>query len=213
MVWIGARRLPPITQSATTWKRLSEKDLAQERCSCSFSGSEHKGATDEQKLPQPSWCQRAQCCGGYFRQAARTFPSAATGESIDEPVDRSIVADLDALAVVLARQKPAWEPGTRQGYHGLTLGFYQGELIRRIDPQHRTLGRFFHEEIAVPLGLDAYINVPVDLPNSRPASGIGYGYVTSQAGTTVTGDPRDLALRDALYTAISPSNVPGRHAA
>ena len=28
--------------------------------------------------------------------------------------------------------------------------------------------------------------------------GIGYGYVTSQMGTTVTGDPRDVALRHAL---------------
>ena len=43
--------------------------------------------------------------------------------AINEPVDRSIIADLDRLAVVLARQKPAWEPGTRQAYHGLSLGF------------------------------------------------------------------------------------------
>ena len=40
-----------------------------------------------------------------------------------------MVADLDRLAVVLARQKPAWEPGTRQAYHAITLGFYQGELL------------------------------------------------------------------------------------
>ncbi len=37
--------------------------------------------------------------------------------ALDEPVDRSVVADLDRLAIVLARQKPAWEPGTRQAYH------------------------------------------------------------------------------------------------
>ena len=60
--------------------------------------------------------------------------------AIDEPVDRSIVADLDRLAVVLARQKPAWEPGTRQAYHALSLGFYEGELLRRVDPHHRSLG-------------------------------------------------------------------------
>ena len=35
-----------------------------------------------------------------------------------------------------------------------------------------------------------------------PAAGIGYGYVTSQMGTTFTGDPRDVALRDALYSAL-----------
>src|SRR6185436_10455039 len=63
--------------------------------------------------------------------------------AFDEPVDRRVVADLDRLAIVLARQKPAWEAGTRQAYHAITLGFYQGELLRRVDPQHRTLGQFF----------------------------------------------------------------------
>jgi CubicO group peptidase (beta-lactamase class C family) len=86
--------------------------------------------------------------------------------AFDEPVDRSVVANLDRLAVVLARQKPAWEPGTRQAYHGITLGFYQSELLRRIDPWHRTLGQFFQDDIATPLGLDVYIRLPEEIPNS-----------------------------------------------
>jgi CubicO group peptidase (beta-lactamase class C family) len=45
--------------------------------------------------------------------------------ALDEPLDRRLVADLDRLAGVLARQKPAWSPGVRQAYHGITLGFYQ----------------------------------------------------------------------------------------
>ncbi|HZM95186.1 MAG TPA: serine hydrolase domain-containing protein [Vicinamibacterales bacterium] len=90
--------------------------------------------------------------------------------AFDEPVDRNVMADLDRLAVVLARQKPAWEPGTRQAYHAITLGFYQGELLRRIDPRHRTLGQFFQDEIATPLGLDVYIRLPEDIPNSRLAT-------------------------------------------
>jgi len=89
---------------------------------------------------------------------------------LDEPVDRSLAADLDRLAVVLARQKPAWEPGTRQAYHGITLGFYESELLRRLDPQHRSLGQFFHDEIASPLGLDVYIRLPEDIPNGRLAT-------------------------------------------
>ena len=36
-----------------------------------------------------------------------------------------------------------------------------------------------------------------------PDAGIGYAYVTSQMGTTFTGDPRDVALRDALYAALN----------
>ena len=90
--------------------------------------------------------------------------------AFDEPVDRSVVADLDRLAVVLARQKPAWEPGTRQGYHAISLGFYESELLRRVDPQHRSLGQFFQDEIATPLGLDVYIRVPEEIPNARLAT-------------------------------------------
>ena len=90
--------------------------------------------------------------------------------AFDEPVDRSVVADLDRLAVVLARQKPAWEPGTRQAYHALTLGFYEGELMRRVDPRHRSLGQFFQDEIASPLGEDVYIRVPEEIPNARLAT-------------------------------------------
>jgi CubicO group peptidase (beta-lactamase class C family) len=86
------------------------------------------------------------------------------------PLDRRLVADFDRLAVVLARQKPAWEPGTRQAYHGITLGFYESELLRRIDPRHRSLGQFFQDEIASPLGLDVYIRLPEEIPNSRLAT-------------------------------------------
>jgi len=89
--------------------------------------------------------------------------------ALEEPVDRGVIADLDRLAVVLARQTPAWEPGTRQAYHALTLGFYEGELLRRVDPQHRSLGQFFREEIAVPLGEDVHIRLPENIPNSRLA--------------------------------------------
>ena len=90
--------------------------------------------------------------------------------AFDEPVDRSVVADLDRLAVVLARQKPAWEPGTRQAYHAITLGYHESELLRRVDPRHRSLGQFFQDEIASPLGLDFYIRLPEAIPNSRLAT-------------------------------------------
>ena len=35
-----------------------------------------------------------------------------------------------------------------------------------------------------------------------PAAGVGYAYVTNRMGTRLTGDPRDVALRDALYSLI-----------
>jgi CubicO group peptidase (beta-lactamase class C family) len=52
----------------------------------------------------------------------------------------------------------------------LTLGFYEGELLRRIDPQHRSLGQFFQDEIATPLGLDLYLRLPESIANSRLAT-------------------------------------------
>jgi CubicO group peptidase (beta-lactamase class C family) len=89
--------------------------------------------------------------------------------AFDERVDREVVADLDRLAGVMARQRPAREPGERQAYHAISLGFYQGELIRRVDPSHRSLGRVFAEEIARPLGLEFYIGLPESVPDARLA--------------------------------------------
>lgn len=86
--------------------------------------------------------------------------------ALDKRVDTKVESNLDRLAVILERQKPAWKPGTRQAYHAITLGFYESELLRRVDPKHRSLGSFFHDEIAIPLGLDFYIGLPEDIPNS-----------------------------------------------
>jgi hypothetical protein len=41
----------------------------------------------------------------------------------------------------------------------MTIGLYMQELVRRVDPAHRTLGRFFREEVAAPLGLDFFIGL------------------------------------------------------
>ena len=79
------------------------------------------------------------------------------------------IADPDRLAPILAAQAPAWPVGTRQGYHAITLGWYQSELIRRTDPAGRTVGRFLAEEIAAPLGLDLHIGLPADVDRGRVA--------------------------------------------
>jgi CubicO group peptidase (beta-lactamase class C family) len=89
--------------------------------------------------------------------------------AFDEPVDREVIANPDRLSEILARQRPAWPPGDRQAYHAISLGFYQSELLRRIDPAHRTLGRFFADEFASALGIDFYLRVPASLPNERLA--------------------------------------------
>jgi CubicO group peptidase (beta-lactamase class C family) len=122
--------------------------------------------------------------------------------AFDEPVDRSLVADLDRLAEVMARHKPAWEPGTRQAYHALTLGFYEGELMRRVDPGHRTLGQFFHEEIAARLGEDVYIRLPEEIPNSRLAVLAAPGRIALLIGFPLRVTLEGMNPRSNIYRAL-----------
>ena len=129
--------------------------------------------------------------------------------AFDEPIDRAVFADLDRLAVVLARQKPAWDPGTRQAYHALSLGFYEGELLRRIDPSHRTLGQVFRDEIATPLGLDFYIRLPESIPNTRLAvldvPGILQRLRGFPLGVTLTAlNPRSVLRRSLISNPAAP---------
>ena len=122
--------------------------------------------------------------------------------AFDEPVDRYTIADLDRLAIIMARQTPAWRPGTRQAYHALTLGFYEGELMRRLDPARRTIGRFFHDEIATPLGIDVYLRLPYTVANERLATLAPPGFIQM-----LRGFPPRLALdtlnhRSNIYRAL-----------
>ena len=63
----------------------------------------------------------------------------------------------DLMVELLAAQKPWWEPGTKSGYHTITFGHLLGELVRRITK--KSLGTFFREEVAVPLGADFHIGL------------------------------------------------------
>ncbi len=60
----------------------------------------------------------------------------------------------------LAAQEPWWTPGGQSGYHAITQGYLIGELVRRIDG--RSIGAFFREEIAAPLGADFHIGMADD---------------------------------------------------
>jgi CubicO group peptidase (beta-lactamase class C family) len=91
------------------------------------------------------------------------------GLPVSQRFDAAQLADPDFVAQALAQQRPAWKPGAGHGYHAFSLGLYESELLRRVDPQHRTLGRFFHDEIAIPLGLEFYIGLPAEIPDSRLA--------------------------------------------
>ncbi len=61
----------------------------------------------------------------------------------------------ETITTALAEQEPWWTPGEKHGYHAMTFGWLVGEVIRRVDG--RTVGQYFREEFAAPLGLDAHI--------------------------------------------------------
>ena len=75
-----------------------------------------------------------------------------------EPITVEACHDLDEVASRLAAQTPEWEPGTAHGYHALTYGWLVGEVVRRVTG--RTVGRWFADEVAGPLGLDTWIGLP-----------------------------------------------------
>ncbi len=66
----------------------------------------------------------------------------------------------DPVVDALAAQAPFWEPGAAHGYHALTFGWLVGELVRRASG--RSVGRFFADEVAGPLGLDFWIGLPAE---------------------------------------------------
>lgn len=68
--------------------------------------------------------------------------------------------DTPAIAARIAAAEPAWEPGTRHGYHGLTFGWLVGELVCRITGL--SLGTYFATEIARPLGATVRIGTSTD---------------------------------------------------
>ncbi len=76
----------------------------------------------------------------------------------DPPIESAEeLYDWDGIVTRLAAQAPWWTPGDGSGYHAVTQGFLQGEILRRVTG--RTLGTFFREEVALPLGADFHIGL------------------------------------------------------
>ena len=96
----------------------------------------------------------------------------------EEKLAKDDIYDWDKVVGLLAAQAPLWPPGTASGYHALTQGYLIGEVIRRITG--KTIGTFFRQEIAEPLGADFWIGLPAsedgrvaDLIPPPPGGAIG----------------------------------------
>jgi len=123
--------------------------------------------------------------------------SHSAGLSGFDPPLESVDAlyDWDSICARLAAQAPWWEPGTRSGYHAITQGYLQGEIVRRVSG--RSIGQFFRKEIAEPLAADFHIGLdPVHDDRVGelvpPTAGLGDAFT----------DPDSIAARTFLGASI-----------
>jgi CubicO group peptidase (beta-lactamase class C family) len=103
-----------------------------------------------------------------------------------EPVSMEDLYDWEKATGLLAAQEPWWEPGTASGYHAWTQGYLVGEVIRRVTGQ--SLGAFFRERVAGPLGADFHIGLD-------PAEFGRVSNVVPPPPADVIGDITETALR------------------
>ncbi|MBV9951880.1 MAG: beta-lactamase family protein [Acidimicrobiia bacterium] len=119
---------------------------------------------------------------------------------VDEELSLDDVLAWDPIVAALARQKPLWEPGSAHGYHAVTYGNLVGEVVRRITG--RSLGTYFRDEVAEPLGLDFWIGLPAEL-EPRVAMLVGNLGVAP-------GDAADEATRAVIDQFMGPESMLGR---
>ena len=101
------------------------------------------------------WPEFAQ--GGKEELPVRYLLSHRAGlPAVKEPLPLEAHYEWERMIAALERQEPWWEPGAKFGYHTLTFGWLVGELVRRVSGK-RSLGAYFREEVAEPLGLDYHI--------------------------------------------------------
>jgi CubicO group peptidase (beta-lactamase class C family) len=105
----------------------------------------------------------------------------------------------DPVVDALAQQVPHYEPGSQHGYHATTYGWLVGEVIRRV--AGKSVGAYFHDEIAKPLGLDFWIGLP-ESEEARVAPLVG-----GLADPTVVEDPEVRAFVDEI---MGPHTTLGR---
>lgn len=118
--------------------------------------------------------------------------------TIDAKLSLEDVLRWDPVITALEDQAPMWEPGRVHGYHAVTFGHLVGELVRRIDG--RSLGTYFAEEIAGPLGLEFWIGLPEEHEHR----------VAPILGDLVPLEAANPMMRNVIEGFLSPESLLGR---
>ena len=121
----------------------------------------------------------------------------------DNPMTAEEWLSWEAPVKALAAQRPVWEPGTAHGYHAGTYGWLVGEVVRRISG--KSVGTFFADEVAGPLGLDFWIGLPEN-EESRVVPMIGIDLQDSDVDEQALTERR----RTLLETARDPDSLLNR---
>ena len=147
-----------------------------------------RGAVDLHAPVSRYWPEFAQ--NGKEGVLVRHVMSHSAGLSGFDPPLASVeeLYDWDGIARRLAAQKPWWTPGEGSGYHAITQGYLQGEIVRRVTG--KSLGTFFREEVAEPLGADFHIGLP---PEHDPRVAELVPPPVGLAG--MPGDPESIGVR------------------
>ena len=120
----------------------------------------HRGLLDLDAPVARYWPEFAQA--GKEAIPVRWLLSHRAGvPAVERVLPSEMAYDWDGMCAKLAAQSPWWEPGSQHGYHAFTFSWLVGEVVRRISG--KSLGRFFRDEVAGPLGLDAHIGCGPDL--------------------------------------------------
>jgi CubicO group peptidase (beta-lactamase class C family) len=101
----------------------------------------------------------------------------------------------DPVIHALEVQAPYWEPGTAHGYHAITYGYLVGEVVRRVSG--KSLGTFWQEEFAEPLGLEFWIGLPAEQEH-RVARLVAMGDGQGDGADLTALMPPDMLIRRAL---------------
>lgn len=78
--------------------------------------------------------------------------------NVDGGLDTADILDSRYAAPKLAAQRPYWRPGSTFGYHGLTVGSFMEELVRRITG--RSLQELYEATIRAPRAIDFWLGLP-----------------------------------------------------
>jgi CubicO group peptidase (beta-lactamase class C family) len=85
---------------------------------------------------------------------------------------------------VIEKQRPRYREGefNRREYHSFTRGWVVNEIVRRVDPQGRTLGEIIRDDICGPLHVDAFIGLTdAEVPRVFPIENVSTGFMLRQS--------------------------------